>query len=145
MVGQSKVNQWNKVRSKPTISKRRIQHERLKVRRPIVKFMREMRALNQFKYKLTWICHPDSGSLSGATAAAFKLDGYEKGVFDMTIIASDGEVGVKVWMVEFKWDKNGYTDEQQAVADMFEGTPVQCLKFYSLDEFKEFAAREFLK
>ena len=138
------VDEYAKLINKPAVAKR-VQHERLKVRRPVVKFMRKMRALNQFKYRLTWICHPDSGSLSGAKQNAFKLDGYEKGVFDMIIIASDGDVVVKVWMVEFKWDKNGYTDEQQAVADMFEGTAIKCLKVYSPDEFKEFAAREFLK
>jgi hypothetical protein len=139
MVAQNKYNHWQKFKKKP----KRKQHERLEVRRPIVAFMREMKELNQFRFPLTWTCPPDSGALTGATAASFKADGYERGVFDMTITASDGVA--KVWMVEFKWGNNGYTDEQQAIADMFEGTAVQCLKVYSPDEFAEFAKREFLK
>jgi len=65
------------------------------------------------------------------------LDGYTKGVFDMTIIAANEEE-VKVWLIEFKYGKNGYTKEQQAVSDGCVDTPVEAIKIYTLDEFKVF-------
>ena len=119
------------------------QHERLKVRRPCVAYLRAMRDKNQLKryQRIYVVSPPDLGKIRPWVAAQHKLDGYEKGVFDMTIIAAN-DTAVKVWLIEFKWGKNGYTKEQKAIADSFEGTPVETVKIYSQDEFIEFVNKE---
>ncbi len=66
-----------------------------------------------------------------------KLDGYSKGNFDMTIIGAGSDL-TKVWLIEFKYDKNDYTAEQKAIAESCEGVPVEAIKIYSLDEFQLF-------
>lgn len=118
---------------------KRQHHERDKIRRPAVKYMRHMVALNQFKrWKFfQWICPPDLGQLSPAQIGSMKADGYEAGVFDMTIIAATPQT-TYVWLVEFKWQKGDYTDEQKVFAAAAEGTPVRALRIYSYDEFKLF-------
>ena len=84
-----------------------------------------------------WACPPDHGKLQPHIAKAYKLDGYSKGDFDMTIVAANQDE-VKVWLIEFKYGKNGYTKEQKAIADSCEGTPVEAIKIYSVDEFEAF-------
>ena len=121
--------------------KRRVQHERLKVRRPCVKEIRQLRAINYFK---RWkffhvIVPPDPGLLTGKQKTDYKLDGYEEGVFDMTIIAAD-EKTVRTWLIEFKWQYNGYTDSQKEVIKAATDTPVECVKIKSLSEFRKFIA-----
>jgi len=119
----------------------REQHERMKVRRPCVAHMRDQINYNQLKKYpfLYWSCPPDVGKQKPQTIAAMVLDGYEKGVFDMTIIAAN-ETEIKAWLIEFKWGKNDYTDEQKIIAKKAANTKVIALKLYSLDEFKLFVA-----
>lgn len=121
------------------------QKERFKVRRPCVAKIRQLVQLNYFnKYKLFyWCCPPDQGSLTMPQKMACKLDGYEKGVFDMQITAATKEK-YYTWLIEFKYKekgyKNGYTKEQQLVADSSIETPLEknVLKIYNVDEFLEF-------
>jgi hypothetical protein len=116
-----------------------LSNERELVRRPCVGCLRELQALNQLqRYPfLYWACPPDFGKQAPHIARKLKLDGYSKGNFDMTIIAANEEV-VKVWLIEFKYGKNKYTPEQQAIADACEATPVQAYTIYSVDEFQTF-------
>lgn len=114
-------------------------HERDKVRRPCVAIIRRMIALNQLRrYKsVYWTCPPDHGRVSIQHASQLKLNGYEKGNFDMTVIAASPEV-VKVWLIEFKYGTNDYTAEQENVVNKFDNTPVKTIKIKSPDEFIEF-------
>lgn len=66
-----------------------------------------------------------------------RLDGYSKGVFDMVILTATQDA-VNVYLIEFKYGKNKYTTEQQAVADACEDTPIEAIKIYSLEEFETF-------
>lgn len=84
-----------------------------------------------------WSCPPDFGKLIPQVAGAHKLDGYEKGVFDLTIIAASAKE-MKVWLVEFKYGRGKYTDEQKAIAKSAENTPVEAIKIYSESEFADF-------
>ncbi len=120
-----------------------IQYERTLVRRPCVKYLREEIAHNQLKRWpfLYWTSPPDLGRKKPYEAALLKLDGYEKGNFDMTIIVGDESI-TKAFLIEFKYGKNGYTDEQKAIADKTKGTLIQALKIYSLDEFIAFVDKE---
>lgn len=117
----------------------RIQHERLKVRRPCVAWLRTMRAYNQLKrYQSVYVsCPPDLGKQTPKAIASFVADGYESGVYDMTIVAANPGV-VKVWLIEFKWGTNNYTKEQSQVAASFSNTPVTTVKIYSVEEFQKF-------
>ena len=63
-----------------------------------------------------WACPPDLGNLPIHIARNMKLDGYEKGVFDLTIIAGNKDI-LKVWLIEFKYGSNGYTKEQKLIAE----------------------------
>ena len=114
-------------------------YERDLVRRPCVQFLRAMESMHQLKrYPFGyWTSPPDLGFLKPHVAYQRKLDGYSKGDFDMTIIAANQDI-VKVWLIEFKYGKNGYTKEQKAIADSCEGTPVEAIKIYSVDEFEAF-------
>jgi len=66
-----------------------------------------------------------------------KLDGYEKGVFDLTIVGYGKDV-TKTWLIEFKYGKNGYTPEQRAIAQSCDDTPVEAIQIRSLEEFQIF-------
>jgi len=114
-------------------------NERDLVRRPCVAYLRRMLELEQLKryHSVYWSCPPDLGKQRPWVAAQMVLDGYSKGDFDMVIIGYDSEV-VKVWLIEFKYGKNGYTKEQKAIAESCEGTPVEAVKIYSVDEFQSF-------
>ncbi len=119
------------------------QYERFVVRRPCIKYLREMIALNQLKRWefLYWVCPPDHGATTPQKAAAMKLDGYEKGCFDLTIIGANSE-DIKVYLIEFKFGKNDYTPEQKQIAIGTLATPIVAMKIYSLDEFIEFIKQE---
>jgi len=121
------------------------QLERLLVRRPCIKLLRQYRDIGAFKaWKLFyWSCPPDFGKLTPQVACAHKLDGYEKGVYDLTIIAST-DTEVKVWLIEFKYGKNKYTTEQEQIANNAEGTPVETIKIYSEDAFATFINRKLI-
>jgi len=119
------------------------QPERVLVRRPCVAFLRECRDKGLFRH---WdffqlISPPDLGKLRKWVATQYWLDGYEKGVFDITIIAAKKDI-VKVWLVECKYGSNGYTDAQKAVVKMAQDTLVQTIKVYSLKEFQDFVLKE---
>lgn len=119
------------------------QFERFLVRRPCVAHIRamiELKQLNRYPF-IYWQCSPDHERVTQAVARNLKFDGYEKGCFDMIVIGASGEV-LKTWLIEFKWGKNDYTNEQKYVANMSVGTPVECLKIYSRDEFIDFVDRE---
>jgi len=120
------------------------QNELILVRRPCIKYLREQKALNQLKRFEVVLCScpPDLGKQSPARIKKAKLDGYEKGVFDLTIIGVNKWVS-RVFLVEFKYGKNKYTPEQQAIADSLAGLSATALKIYSLDEFIEFITKEF--
>jgi len=120
------------------------QNELILVRRPCIKYLREQKALNQLKRfeEVLIICPPDLGKQTPERIRRAKLDGYEKGVFDLTIIGVNKWVS-RVFLVEFKYGKNKYTPEQQAIADSLEGLSATALKIYSLDEFIEFITKEF--
>lgn len=102
-------------------------------------YLRTMIQLNQLKRYpfLYWTCPPDFGKLKPHVAKKLVLDGYTKGNFDMTIIAYGKDI-VKVWLIEFKYGRNKYTTEQEAIADSCQNTPVEAIKIYSLDEFQLF-------
>jgi len=128
--------------STPKVRKKRNNFERDEVRRPCVSYMRKIKPY--VRGKLYVVCPPDLGFIKEMwRIAAMKLDGYDKGVYDMNLVHVDGDV-VKVWLIEFKYGKNGYTTEQKEVAEMFECTPVNTIKIYSLAEFQEFCDRELL-
>ena len=73
-----------------------------------------MEATNQLnKYPfLYWASPPDHGQVRPWIAQQMYLDGYTKGVFDLTMIAFGKDI-VKVWLIEFKYGTNGYTKEQR--------------------------------
>jgi len=121
-----------------------VQNELKFVRRPCVKYLREQIALKQLKRfeVVYWTCPPDFGKQTMVNAGRLKVDGYEKGVFDLTIIGVNKWVS-RVFLVEFKYGKNKYTPEQQAIADSLEGLSATALKIYSIDEFIEFITKEF--
>jgi len=121
----------------------RKQNERDLVRRPCVKYLRQAIAYNQLKRfpYVYWSCAPDVGKQPPRVMARLVADGYEKGVFDMTIIAAN-EKEHRTWLIEFKYGKNSYTKEQKAIATLAENTPVQAIKIYSVDEFIELIERD---
>jgi hypothetical protein len=57
-----------------------------------------------------WACPPDLAALTMPQKMAAKADGYEAGVFDLTIIGARKHL-TKVWLIEFKYGKNTYTKE----------------------------------
>lgn len=119
------------------------QKELLYIRRPCVKYLREVISLNQLKRFefLYWTCPPDMGKQTAVRAGILKLNGYEKGNFDMLIIGSNKWAN-KVFLIEFKTEKGKYTPEQQAIADKAKGTAATVLIIRNIDEFKEFVERE---
>ena len=123
------------------VKKKRNTFERDEVRRPCVKYLRKIKPY--VKGKLYPICPPDHGNVPPWKAAQLKADGYDKGVFDMNIVHVVGDV-TKVWLIEFKYGKNGYTAEQKEIAEMFECTPVNTIKIYSLAEFQDWCDKELL-
>lgn len=124
------------------VNKKRNNFERDEVRRPCVSYMRKIKPY--VKGKIYVVSPPDMGFIKEMwRIAAMKLDGYDKGVFDMNIVHVVGDV-VKVWLIEFKYGKNGYTPEQAEIAEMFECTPVNTIKIYSLKEFQDWCDRELL-
>ena len=122
---------------------RKNQFERFLVRRPCIKYLREQINLNQLKRWpfLYWTCPPDHGKMTGKQAGEMKLDGYEKGCFDLTIICADND-NVHIYLIEFKYGKNDYTDEQKEIAIATLATPIEAIKIYSIDEFMEFVTGE---
>lgn len=126
-------------------SKQRIQHERLKVRRPCVKLLRDYQRQNLLeRYQvLYWVCPPDLEKLTQRQRMAALADGYHAGVFDMTIIG--GNPGqTKVWLIEFKYGKNGYTASQSTVVEGAKGTLVECLIVRNTEDFLKFIERELM-
>lgn len=115
------------------------QHERFKVRRPCIEYLRNMIRLRQLNKwdAVYWASPPDLGSLTMPQKMAAKADGYEAGVFDLTIIGARKHL-TKVWLIEFKYGKNGYTKEQKDIVNAFENTLVDTIQIKSIDEFKEF-------
>ena len=117
------------------------QFERDKVRRPCVAYIRRMLLYKQFnRYPFFyWTCPPDLGKQKPSAIARMKLDGYEKGVYDLTIIVGNSQE-TKVWLIEFKYGKNKLTTEQQKVFD--DALPIcntKSIVIYSLEEFISFA------
>lgn len=123
----------------------RKQLERILVRRPCVKLLRQYRDIGAFKaWKLFyWSCPPDFGKITPQVASSHKLDGYEKGVFDLTIVTATSKES-KIWLIEFKHGKNGYTKEQKEIATNAENTPVETIKIYSENEFATFLNKELI-
>ena len=115
------------------------QNERNLVRRPCIEYLRTMIELKQLKRYpfLYWTAPPDVGKTRPWIAQQMKLDGYQKGVFDLTIIVAD-QTDIKAFLVEFKYGKNKYTPEQKTIADSCQETPIQAIKIYSLEEFQAF-------
>jgi hypothetical protein len=118
----------------------RKQFERDKVRRPCIKLFRTLinyNILNKYDF-LYWACPPDLGNLPQHIANNMKLDGYEKGVFDLTIIAGNKDI-LKVWLIEFKYGSNGYTKEQKTIAENTEYIKnIEAIKIKNIDEFQLF-------
>lgn len=112
------------------------QNEKHLVRRPCISYLRECKNLNILKKydALYWVCPPDHSKVAPQIARFLKLDGYEKGVYDLTIVAASADI-LKVWLIEFKIGKNDYTLEQRKISLDFLHTPVTTMKIYSLDEF----------
>lgn len=122
-----------------------IQHERDKVRRPCIAYLRQVIAYNQLKRYpfLYWTCPPDLGKQKPQVIARMKKDGYEKGVYDLTIIAGDASI-LKVWLIEFKYGANKLTAEQQVIWDKAASIAgIQTLIIKSYEEFKEFITANF--
>jgi len=123
---------------------RKNQFERKLVRRPCIAHLREQLGYNQLKRYpfLYWTCPPDHGRVQPHVANAMKLDGYEKGVYDLTIGVAN-PIESKLFLIEFKYQKNDLTTEQKLVwnkaAGLFHIYPI-IIK--SLDEFKEFCKIE---
>lgn len=118
---------------------RKQQHERMKVRRPCIAYLRNMIRLRQLKKwdAVYWACPPDLAALTMPQKMAAKADGYEAGVFDLTIIGARKHL-TKVWLIEFKYGKNTYTKEQKDVVEAFNNTLVDTIQIKSIDEFHEF-------
>ena len=123
------------------VKKKRNNFERDNVRRPCVDYMRKIKPY--VKGKIYVVSPPDVGFVEPWRLKGLKADGYDKGVFDMNVVHVVGDV-VNVWLIEFKWDKNKYTHEQAEIADMFECTPVNTIKIYSLKEFQDWCDKELL-
>ena len=122
-----------------------IQHERDKVRRPCIAYLRQVIAYNQLKRYpfLYWTCPPDLGKQKPQVIARMKKDGYEKGVYDLTIIAGDASI-LKVWLIEFKYGANKLTAEQQVIWDKAASIAgIQTLIIKSYEEFQEFITTNF--
>lgn len=115
------------------------QLERKLVRRPSIKYLRHLVAYKQLRRYpfIHIICPPDLGKLTPAQAGQMKLDGYDKGVFDMTLVCAN-KTETKVFLIEFKYGKGKYTDEQEQVARDCDNTPITALKIYSYNEFITF-------
>lgn len=116
------------------------QCERYKVRRPCIKLLRTLinyNLLNKYDF-IYWACPPDIGNLPPHIARNMKLDGYEKGVFDLTIIAGNKDI-LKVWLIEFKYGSNGYTKEQKLIAENTEYIKdIEAIKIKNIEEFHAF-------
>lgn len=126
-------------------TERREQHERFKVRRPCVKLLKNYeryKLLNRYQ-ALYWVCPPDLGELNERERMEAIRDGYHAGVFDMTLIASNPEL-TRVWLIEFKYGKNPYTESQKKICTMFENTSVECLQIHNTEEFLKFMEKELI-
>ena len=121
---------------------KRNNYERDEVRRPCIAYLRSIKPYTKdFIYVVS---PPDFGFVQEPwRQKALKLDGYEKGVFDLNIILA-GKDYVKVWLIEFKYGKNNYTPEQRYNAEMLESTPVETIRIYSLKEFQDWCDKELL-
>lgn len=122
-----------------------IQHERDKVRRPCIAYLRQMIAYNQLKRYtfLYWTCPPDLGKQKPQVIARMKKDGYEKGVYDLTILAGNAQVS-KIFLIEFKYGANKLTDEQQIIWDKSQSiNNIEAIIIKSTEQFKEFIAENF--
>lgn len=118
----------------------RNQYERDLVRRPCIAILRTAIGYNQLKRYpfLYWTSPPDHGKKTPRAAGRLKQDGYEKGVYDLTIIAGNKDI-THAWLIEFKYGKNDYTKEQKAIADKaIYASLVIPLKIYSTEEFEQF-------
>ena len=116
------------------------QCERHKVRRPCIKLLRTLINYNLLKKYdfLYWACPPDYGKLPKHIANFMKLDGYEKGVFDLTIIAGNKDL-LKVWLIEFKYGSSDYTKEQKLTAENIKYIKdIEAIKIKNIDEFQVF-------
>ena len=121
------------------MKKKRNNFERDLVRRPCVAYMRKIKPY--VKGKIYIVSPPDVGFVEPWRLAGLKADGYDKGVFDMNVVYVADDV-VKVWLIEFKHGKNDYTFEQREIAKMFECTPINTIKIYSLKEFQDWCDSE---
>jgi hypothetical protein len=122
------------------VKKKREQHELLKVRRPCIALLRKLIKFNQLKRYpfIYWSCPPDVGYLLPAKRTSYTLNGYEKGVYDLTIVAGN-ETTLKVWLIEFKYDKGDYTKEQKAIAEKSKKIKdIEALKIKSINDFNKF-------
>jgi len=122
------------------VKKKREQHELLKVRRPCIALLRKLIKFNQLKKYpfIYWSCPPDVGYLSPVQRKSYTLNGYEKGVYDLTIIAGN-ETTLKVWLIEFKYDKGDYTKEQKAIAENSKKIKdIEAIKIKSINDFNKF-------
>jgi hypothetical protein len=125
---------------KNKLSKKKEQHELLKVRRPCIALLRKLLKYKQLtKYPFVyWSCPPDVGYLAPYLRNIYKLNGYEKGVYDLTIIAGNESI-LKVWLIEFKYNKSDYTPEQKAIAEKTTNIKdIKALKIKNIDDFNEF-------
>lgn len=122
-----------------------IHHERDKIRRPSVTLLRTLTLHKQLKRYpfFYWTCPPDVGKQSQATMARMKKDGYEKGVYDMTIIAGNAHE-MFVWLIEFKYGANPLTDEQKQTWTKAQNIRnVNTLIIKSYQQFEEFVTLNF--
>ena len=123
------------------------QNERKLVRWPCIKTLREYldAGILTKKYPFFyWSCPPDPGLVSAPQQRRLmKMDGYEKGVFDLCISVADCTKSI-TYLVEFKYGYNNYTPEQKLIAEKAEQTPVRVIKIKSHEEFIDFLDREFI-
>jgi hypothetical protein len=59
-------------------------------------------------------------------------------VYDLTIVAGN-ETTLKVWLIEFKYDKGDYTKEQKAIAEKSKKIKdIEAIKIKSINDFNKF-------
>lgn len=128
------------------IRKKYTHNERDKIRRPAIAYLRQMKnhgQLNKFPF-FYWTCPPDMGKQSPQVLFKMKLDGYEKGVYDLCIIAGSLNT-LNVWLIEFKYGKNSLTKEQKEIyksSHNIKNIKVKIIR--NIDEFMDFINTNFV-